>query len=236
MVTKSLLAKLGFRHNGLKHNLPSLHNMATSHCLIWEKQRCYAEAAISNLHLIFISRAENNWMSHLLTQFHSANYSLVIFFSFPPLTTAFWIELMKSLVKLFWRLLIPSANYPLNTNSEKSALKKNKVRLILQFSENKHYHGSEFQNLSLWRSWRHGCSVLTVLQVTSQQHQSHSSHQGACFSCSQSLLLHRGAAQVLHRSLQKTRCCSCSLVWSSKTHTRWARKSSRSSLLFRKYI
>lgn len=88
-VTKSLLAKPGFRHNGLKHNLPSSHNMATSHHLIWEKQRCYAEAAISNLHLIFISRAENNWMSHLLTQFHSANYSLVIFFSFPPLTTAF---------------------------------------------------------------------------------------------------------------------------------------------------
>lgn len=48
--------------------------------LIQKKQRCYKEAAISSLHLIFISRAEDNWMSHLLTQFHSANYSIVIFF------------------------------------------------------------------------------------------------------------------------------------------------------------
>lgn len=35
-------------------------------------------AVIFNLHLKFISRAENNWMSHLLTQLHSANYPLVI--------------------------------------------------------------------------------------------------------------------------------------------------------------
>lgn len=39
-------------------------------------------AVIFNLHLKFLSRAENNWMSHLLTQLHSANYPLVVILGF----------------------------------------------------------------------------------------------------------------------------------------------------------
>lgn len=74
--------KLCINHSSQKWPFFFTRHGYFSLCLIQKQQRCYPPIAISNLDLIFISREENNWMSHLLTQFHSANYSSVIFFFF----------------------------------------------------------------------------------------------------------------------------------------------------------